>query len=110
MKLSHTVLAIASVVAVGATAATAFSVVPRGHGLSDPQNQCSYNKKNNNRLGVTFLRMDTDEFAKSEIDSNDVSGNQRIFGWSLSFVQSCTIERNLRLMHLSFVFFCIPFS
>jgi hypothetical protein len=75
MKVSHTVLAIASVVAVGATAATAFNVVPRGNGLPDRQYQCSYNKKTNNRLGVTFLRMDTDEFAKSEIDSNDVSEN-----------------------------------
>jgi hypothetical protein len=74
MKFSATVLAIAGSVAMCATAATAFTVGPQGNGLISAQQQQQSVLKNNNRLGATFLRMDTDEFAKSEVASNDVSG------------------------------------
>jgi hypothetical protein len=75
MKFSATALAIAGSVAMCATAATAFTVGPQGNGLISAQQQQQQSAlKNNNRLGATFLRMDTDEFAKSEVASNDVSG------------------------------------
>ncbi|KAG7361139.1 glutaryl-CoA dehydrogenase [Nitzschia inconspicua] len=64
MKFTATVLVIAAC----ATAATAFTIGAQGRGLATQQSS----SVGNNRLVVTLLRMDTDDFAKSEIESNDV--------------------------------------
>lgn len=72
MKISATTVLAAAAVAIGA--ATAFTVggPQSSRGLSSAANS-QQSTTVNNRLGATFLRMDTDAFAKSEIDSNDVS-------------------------------------
>jgi hypothetical protein len=83
MKFSTLFLAIASAVAVCATTTTAFTFGGLGpcgnknnNGLSTQpraSSNCIHKHNSPMRSAVTFLRMDTDEFAKSEIGSNDVS-------------------------------------
>ncbi|KAG7356050.1 glutaredoxin [Nitzschia inconspicua] len=64
MKFTATVLVIAAC----ATAATPFTIGAQGRGLATQQSS----SVGNNRLVATLLRMDTDDFAKSEIESNDI--------------------------------------
>mmetsp|Transcript_9346 Transcript_9346/g.16299 ORF Transcript_9346/g.16299 Transcript_9346/m.16299 type:complete len:155 (-) Transcript_9346:245-709(-) len=68
MKLSATIVATVSAVALCATVCSAFTVGPQRGALSQQRSTSSPS----NRMGATSLRMDPDEFVKSEIDSNDV--------------------------------------
>jgi hypothetical protein len=94
MRISPSVFIVAGAgICAAIGTAAAFTVgVQTGRVVGSTQGQQQEHSSSRNRLGGTSLRMDTDEFAKSEIYANDVSGDEV----SRLRLQDCTYTNKVR--------------